>query len=121
MPLIKVTTGQVAAGSIKNSNGECLAARGAYVPPAAGIAGVQVWAKPLGQGKTAALFLNGGSAEYTASLTLKELNITGASAKVTDVWTGENTGAVANGEWSTGAVPAMDSRFVVFSTLKPPA
>lgn len=116
MPLIKVTTGQVAAGSIKNDNGECLAARGAYMPPAAGIAGVQVWAKPLGQGKTAALFLNGGSAEYTASLTLKELNITGASAKVTDVWTGEDAGAVANGEWSTGAVPAMDSRFVVFSS-----
>ena len=49
--------------------------------------GVQVWAKPLGQGKTAALFINGGSAEYTASLSLQELNITGASAKVkvTDV------------------------------------
>ena len=54
--------------------------------------------------------------EYTASLTLKELNITGATAKVTDVWTGEDAGAVANGEWSTGVVPGMDSRFVVFSS-----
>ena len=107
----------VASGTIRNGNGECLAARGDYMPPSTtGVAGVQVWAKPLGQGKTAALFLNGGSTEYTASLTLKELNITGATAKVTDVWTGEDAGSVANGEWSTGVVPEMDSRFVVFSS-----
>lgn len=106
----------VEGGSMKNANGQCLAARGEFVPPAAGIAGVQIWAKPLGQGKTAALFINGGAVEYTASLSLKELNITGATAKVTDVWTGEDAGAVANGEWSTGAVPSMDSRFVVFSS-----
>jgi hypothetical protein len=46
-------------GSIKNPSGQCLAARGEYMPAAKGIAGIQIWAKPLGGGKTAALFING--------------------------------------------------------------
>lgn len=47
------------------------------VAPKGTVAGVQIWAKPLGGGKTAALFINGGATEYTASISLKELNITG--------------------------------------------
>ena len=47
------------------------------VAPKGTVAGVQIWAKPLGGGKTAALFINGGPTEYTASIGLKELNITG--------------------------------------------
>ena len=42
------------------TGGQCLAGRDRYVPPAPGVAGVQLWAKPLGGGRTAALFINGG-------------------------------------------------------------
>ena len=106
------------------------------------VAGVQIWAKPLGPGKTAALFINGGGSPYSASISLTELNVTGvfasdvdlglttrgnassttgtstppggASVKVTDVWTGEDAGPITSGNWSTGVVKSMDSRFVVF-------
>jgi hypothetical protein len=64
-------------GSIKDpATNKCLAARGEYMPPATGIAGVQIWAKPLGKGRTAALFINGGSAPYSASIALGALNLT---------------------------------------------
>ena len=53
------------------------------------VAGVQIWAKPLGGGKTAALFINGGATNTSANITLAELNITASTATVTDVWTGE--------------------------------
>ena len=92
------------------------------------VAGVQLWAKPLGNGRTAALFINGGLTEYTASITLSELNITasptaaisnGATGGVTvaDVWTGVDAGAIVKGAWSTGAVPSLDSRFVIFTVV----
>merc|ERR1740117_753239 len=81
-------------------------------PPAPPVAGVQIWAKPLGHGKTAALFINGGGITYpSSSISLKELNITSgidaahfdaAAVKVTDVWTGEDAGPVTGGQWSTG-------------------
>lgn len=108
------------------------------------IAGVQLWAKPLGQGKTAALFINGGSSNYTgANISLAELNVTtlslsggdantgenagsgvdaAASAMTTtmttvsDVWTGEDAGAVVDGVWQVGEVTSLDSRFVIFET-----
>ena len=81
-------------------------------------------------GKVAALFINGGSVAYPATkVSLKELNISTPSVyssghgdaeagstgvTVTDVWTGEDAGPVTAGEWSTGEVPPMDSKFVVF-------
>lgn len=71
----------VDSGSIKNADDQCLAARGEYMPPAAGVAGLQIWAKPLGAGKTAVLFINGGGSPYSASISLKALNITTASVR----------------------------------------
>jgi hypothetical protein len=95
-------------------------------------AGVQFWAKPLGDGKTAVLFINGGHLPYpSASITLKELNITGTTVvvtdtgegegkgsgvTVTDVWTGEDAGPIVDGSWSTGEVGPLNSRFVLIST-----
>jgi len=90
------------------------------MPPASGVAGIQIWAKPLDDAHTAALFINGGGANYTASITLKELNVTiiaGTSVKVTDVWSGEDAGPVSNGMWNTGNVMPMDSRFVIFERI----
>lgn len=112
---------EVTGDTIRNPvTNQCLAARGKYQPPATGVAGIQFWAKPLGNGRTAVLFINGGGANYTASITLQELNITtsgGKSAKVTDVWTGEDAGPVSEGSWSTGNVMSLNSRFVVFESL----
>lgn len=83
-------------------------------PPVPDVAGVQFWAKPLGVGKTAVLFINGGKQPYlTASVKLAELNITASTATVTDVWTGNDAGAVVAGSWSPGVVSALDSKFVV--------
>lgn len=111
---------EIGDGSIRNpTSNQCLAARGQYMPPATGIAGVQIWAKPLGNGKTAALFINGGSSEYSATISLAELNITATDSgtvTVQDVWSGADAGRVQNGQWNTGNVPSMDSRFVVFSS-----
>lgn len=59
-----------AAGVFKNKAGMCLAARGKYVPEAPATTGNQLWAKPLGNGKTAALVINGGASSYTATITL---------------------------------------------------
>eukprot|EP01052_Picozoa_sp_SAG31_P000468 SAG31_NODE_14_length_37953_cov_109.719660_2_plen_215_part_00 len=102
------------------------------------VAGVQLWAKPLGRGKTAALLINGGSSNYTgANISLVELNITtlsrharanmslgghveesatASATTVVDVWTGEDAGAVVDGVWQVGEVASLDSRFVVFET-----
>ena len=105
------------------------------------VAGVQIWAKPLGQGKAAVLFINGvschdiacrptpglhssksasnivvgqGSTNTSATVTLEELNITATGeVTATDVWTGADAGAVSNGHWSTGVVGTLDSAFVV--------
>eukprot|EP01052_Picozoa_sp_SAG31_P026659 SAG31_NODE_2433_length_5706_cov_2.207776_4_plen_297_part_00 len=141
----------VESGSISNGNNQCLAARGEYMPPAVGVAGVQIWAKPLGPGKAAALFINGGATPYSASISLKELNITTpavcfacclrphasfwlrlcvewclwqgspegvhpTAVSVTDVWGDGLSGQVIDGNWSTGEVPSLDSRFVVLSS-----
>lgn len=112
-------------GSIKNPSGQCLAARGEYMPAAKGIAGIQIWAKPLGGGKTAALFINGGSAEYSASISLKALNLTTAAGSrdvdmaavtVTDVWGEGLAGSVMGGNWTVTNVPSMDSRFVILAS-----
>lgn len=81
------------------------------------VAGVQLWAKPISKSEVAALFINGGTSSYSAELTLKELNISSASATVLDVWTGESAGASANGVWSTGTVASLDSRFVIFTSV----
>ena len=73
------------------------------------------WAKSLGNRRTAALFINGGGMEYSASISLAELGVSAAGdVKVTDVWTGADAGPVEHGNWSTGTVPSLDSRFVVF-------
>ena len=100
------------------------------VPPTPEVAGVQFWAKPLGGGKTAVLFINGGHLPYPASsITLKELNITtstvadaatasgltGAGPTVMDVWTWEDAGPIVDGSWSTGEVGPLNSRFVVIT------
>jgi len=111
-------------------------------PPTPEVAGVQFWSKPLGQGKTAVLFINGGHLEYPSStITLKELNITGAAAAttaagdsaldhggsaaagatVTDVWTGDDAGPVVDGGWSTGIVGPLNSRFVIITVPTPVA
>lgn len=78
------------------------------------IAGVQLWAKPLGHGRTAALFINGDTSNHSTWITLKEMNLS-STATVTDVWTGANAGPMVNGQWNTGAVAPLDSRFVIFS------
>ena len=42
-----------AAGTISTTTTEtCLAARDAYTPPPKGIAGVQIWTKPLGNNRS---------------------------------------------------------------------
>jgi len=98
------------------------------------VAGVQLWAKPISATQTAALFINGGASNYTAQISLKELNISSSSSTssittaaaaasaagvtVQDVWTGADAGPVTDGVWSTGLVDVMDSRFVIFTTAK---
>ena len=76
---------EISGDTIRNPvTDQCLAARGKYMPPVSGVAGIQLWAKPLGKGRTAALFINGGGANYTGSITLKELNVSStAQVKVT--------------------------------------
>ena len=39
-----------------------------------------------------------------------------AAMTVTDAWTGEDTGPVVDGSWSTGTVGPLNSRFVVISS-----
>ena len=85
------------------------------VPPSPPpVAGIQLWAKPIGDGKVAALIINGGSLPYPpTTVSLKELNISTASVysgghgdadagstgvTVTDVWTGEDAGPVSGGQ-----------------------
>ena len=122
----KLNAGQMwdydaAAGTITATGaGSCLAGRTPSTPPPPGVAGVQFWSKPLGEGKTAVLFINGGSLSYpTASISLAELNITAsadAAVTVADVWTGDDAGPVVGGNWSTGLVPPLDSKFVVITS-----
>eukprot|EP00035_Acanthoeca_spectabilis_P012166 m.216645 g.216645 ORF g.216645 m.216645 type:complete len:159 (-) comp15548_c0_seq2:67-543(-) len=106
------------SGVISAINGTaCLAGRAAYNPPAPGVAGVQLWAKPLSGNRVAALFINGGQIAFPGTtIPMAELNVTGTAVTVQDVWTGEDAGAVANGQWMTGEVPPLDSRFVVFTS-----
>lgn len=83
------------------------------------IAGTQLWAKPLGVAKVAALFINGGRMGIGTNVSLEELNITSrAMVTVTDVWTGEDAGPVIDGRWHTGVVASLDSRFVVFEAAR---
>jgi hypothetical protein len=107
------TTGTIRAGAMR-------AAGSAYTPPTLSIAGVQLWAKPLPQNRAAALFINGGGTPYpSVSLSLDKLNVTiahGISVRVTDVWTGEDAGPIEGGNWETGVVASLDSRFVIFSS-----
>lgn len=91
----------------------CLAARDGFTPTPAGVAGVQLWAKPLGAGRAAALLINGGGLPYEASLALSELNLTGRVA-ASDVWTADDAGPVVDGVFDFGSVPPLDSRFVIF-------
>ena len=72
----------------------------------------------------------GGFGNYTgANISLAELNVTTLSGgqataeavgatttTVTDVWTGEDAGAVVDGVWQVGEVTSLDSRFVIFET-----
>ena len=120
---IDTKTGSISAKAGKAPTADwCLAARKTAPPMPARVAGVQIWAKPLGKGKTAALFINGGRLSYTASISLKELNVTATNAamaaavKVTDVWSGEDAGPIVSGNWSTGLVAPLDSKFVIFET-----
>eukprot|EP00039_Didymoeca_costata_P002197 m.58190 g.58190 ORF g.58190 m.58190 type:complete len:601 (-) comp11160_c0_seq4:30-1832(-) len=116
--VIDTTTGTISTQDI------CLAGRASGTPPPSGVAGVQWWAKPLGPGKVAALFINGGGYNYhNANITLQQLNITttfsstsvkGGKVTVTDVWSGESDTVDSNGVWLTGDVPPMSSRFVIF-------
>jgi len=97
---------------------ECLAGRDQYKPPPAGVAPVALWAKPLGKGRVAALFINGGALNYSATISMAELNVTGTSVSAIDVWTGEApAGAgVVDGKFATGVVPPMESRFLIFGS-----
>ncbi len=74
----------VESGTIKSKCGECLAARA--TPPAGGSQGgdvaSQLWAKPIGQGAVAALFINGGQTNRSTTIHLSELNITASEATV---------------------------------------
>lgn len=73
----------VEGGVIKSKCGECLAARA--TPPAGGGGGdinSQLWAKPIGQGAVAALFINGGATNRSTTIHLSELNITASEATV---------------------------------------
>ena len=103
------------------AGGVCAAARDRYAPAPAAVAGVQLWAKPLGGGRTAALFLNGGALAQGTRVTLAELNISAPPSRVTvrDVWTGADAGAVeAGGAWPTGLVPPLDAAFVIFEVAR---
>ena len=81
------------------------------------VAGVQLWSKPLGGGRTAALFINGGETNASTSVTMRELNISDANGVVVmDIWSGADAGPVAGGEWATGNVGPLDGRFVVFTS-----
>lgn len=81
------------------------------------VAGVQLWSKPLGGGRTAALFINGGETNASTSVTMRELNVSDANGVVVmDVWSGADAGPVAGGEWETGNVGPLDGRFVVFTS-----
>jgi len=105
-------------GTLCTTDGSsCIAGRSSYDPPPAGVAGVQWWAKPLGGGRVAALFLNGGPLPYNSNISMGELNVTTA-ATATDVWTGADAGAVVDGVFHTGVVPSLDSRFVIFEGKK---
>ena len=84
----------------------------------------QLWAKIHGNGKTAALFINGGPSNYSTNVSLQDLNMTdlggprnGATAvTVIGVWSGADAGPVVGDPelWGTGEVASMDSRFVIF-------
>eukprot|EP01045_Picozoa_sp_COSAG04_P020800 COSAG04_NODE_2173_length_4627_cov_7.913082_4_plen_241_part_00 len=129
-------------GTISNpSTKQCLAARGEFLPPVKGVAGVQWWAKPLGKGKVAALLINGGGSNYTvrpkklrlqlailtavrvqANISTAELNMTGhmpsdvSGMTVADVDTGEDvSSSLADGVFTTRSVGTLDSQFVVFT------
>ena len=107
-----------AAGTIEQpSSGYCLAAREAYVPapqPSSG-AGLQLWAKPVGGGRVAALVINGWDVEYNATIMVgSDLNMSSPQPTVTDVWSGSELGRPVAGNF-TIAVAAMDSAFVLFS------
>ena len=83
------------------------------------VAGVSLWAKPLGAGQVAALFINGARTSRQAVVSLSELNLTtSATVVVTDVWSGAPAGNVIDGRWHTGEVPSLDARFVLFKAQK---
>lgn len=101
----------------------CLAGRAGANPPNPGPAGVQIWAKPIGQGKVAALFINGGGLTYEgANISMHEINLTTttvATTIATDVWSGNDAGVVSSdGVWQIDAVESLDSRFVIFEATK---
>ena len=82
------------------------------------IAGVQLWAKPLGDGQTAALFINCGRTARSTDVELRELNITSTKdVTVMDVWSGFDAGPVVDGKWNTGVVDSLSSRFVIFAVV----
>ena len=105
------------AGTLRTRQGrQCLAGRDRYVEPDVGVAGVSLWAKPIGAGTTAVLFINGGGLSIEGNATLAELNLSLTSpTKVVDVWSGLDAGPVDRmGTWNTGVVAPLSSRFVVF-------
>ena len=110
------------SGTIKAKCGECLAAR--QTAPAGGGHGggeehSQLWAKPIGKGAVAALFINGGATNRSATIHLSELNITASEATVLDIWSGEEvaSGKTTGGEYTTPMVPGTDSAFLIFTPV----
>jgi hypothetical protein len=106
----------LAGGVIQSKCGECLAVHAA--PPSGGHGGdttaSQLWAKPLEKGAVAALFINGGATNRSTSIHLSELNITAASATVTDVWSGKQLGKTNGGLFQTPLIGPTDSAFMIF-------
>ena len=81
-------------------------------------AAVEVWTKPLGEGRVAAFFLNtlnSGDPNATVAITvaLPDLNITGA-VKVRDVWGKADLPMVKSGGSFTTSMGHHASSFVVF-------
>jgi len=108
-----------AKGTITSACGECLAAR--ETAPGGGGGGAtpaQLWAKPIGGGAVAALFINGGKGKRSATISLKELNITSAEATVEDVWSEMSDGKTSAGDFKLTDVASEDSAFLIFTPTK---
>jgi len=103
-----------ADGSVVDEEGHCLEA--ADVAP--GADGMEMWAKPLGQGAVAALVFSGLSAgSYDAKISFDTIGLTpGRSFHVRDVWGRKDIG-VFSGSYTAPAIGPYDSVLLRFTPV----